>query len=130
MWRHVLTIGVSFGTMAASGVIRRFACAGAARAALLVGRGRLLVEPGALPDSVLRMVLRQGSLPAVSGVVLGVLGSFLAGRFIPSVFPNTAADAVTYLLIVPSVVVVVMLAAYIPARRAAYINPLLALRQD
>ena len=85
---------------------------------------------GALPDSVLRMVLRQGSLPAVSGVALGVLASFLAGRFIQSVFPNTAADTVTYLLIVPVVVVVVALAAYIPARRAAHINPLLALRQD
>jgi len=75
-------------------------------------------------------VLRQGSLPAVSGVALGVLASFLAGRFIQSVFPNTAADTVTYLLIVPVVVVVVALAAYIPARRAAHINQLLALRQD
>ena len=85
---------------------------------------------GALPDSVLRMVLRQGLLPAVSGIAFGVLASFLAGRLMQSVIPNTAADTVTYLLIVPAVVVVVMLAAYIPARRAAHINPLLALRQD
>jgi ABC-type antimicrobial peptide transport system permease subunit len=47
-----------------------------------------------------------------------------------SVIPNTAADTVTYLLIVPAVVVVLMLAVYIPARRAAHINPLQALRQD
>src|SRR5262245_20677448 len=42
---------VSFG-MTASGVIRRFATAAAAREALLVGRGRILVDPGALPGAV------------------------------------------------------------------------------
>ena len=65
MRRHVLTIGVSFGTMAASGVIRRFASAGAAREALLVGRGRLLVDPGALPDSV------RATIQATFGADLG-----------------------------------------------------------
>jgi histidinol dehydrogenase len=61
----VLTIGVSFGTMSASGVIRRFASAGAAREALLVGRGRLLLEPGALPDSV------RATIQATFGANLG-----------------------------------------------------------
>jgi len=75
-------------------------------------------------------VLRQSSLPAISGIAFGVVASFLAGRLMQSVIPNTAADTVTYLLIVPAVVVVLMLAVYIPARRAAHINPLQALRQD
>ncbi|HEX5107701.1 MAG TPA: ABC transporter permease [Vicinamibacterales bacterium] len=85
---------------------------------------------GALPESVLRMVLRQSSVPAISGIVSGVVASFLAGRTMQSIIPNTAADTVTYLLIVPAVVMVLMLAAYIPARRAAHIDPLRALRQD
>src|SRR5215216_2368367 len=42
--------------MAASGVIRRFASAAAAREALLVGRGRLSVDPGALPAAVRSMI--------------------------------------------------------------------------
>jgi predicted permease len=85
---------------------------------------------GALPTSVLRMILRQGSMPSVAGVAVGVLASGAVGRLIQSVFPNTAPDVVTYSLIVPVVVVVAMLAAYIPARRAARIDPLSALRQD
>ena len=52
------------------------------------------------------------------------------GGLIQGLFPGTAADLVTFLLIVPVVVTVVMLAAYIPARRAARIDPLVALRQD
>ena len=85
---------------------------------------------GALPASVLRMIMRQGSLPAAAGIVLGVLASLAAGGAIESVFPNTGGDGVTFLLIVPAVLVVVALAMYVPARRAALIDPLAALRQD
>ena len=85
---------------------------------------------GALPTSVLRMVLRQGTLPASAGVLLGVLASTAVGGLIQAAFPGTGGDVFTYLLIVPVVVIVVLLAAYIPARRAAHIDPLVALRQD
>ena len=85
---------------------------------------------GALPTSVLRMVLRQGTLPSIAGIAGGVVASIGVGGLVQSVFPGTGGDAVTYLLIVPAVVVVVLLASYIPARRAARIDPLLALRQD
>jgi ABC-type lipoprotein release transport system permease subunit len=63
-------------------------------------------------------------------VVFGIVASAAVGGVIQSVFPGTGSDLVTFLLIVPLVVIVVMLAAYIPARRAAHIDPLLALRQD
>jgi predicted permease len=85
---------------------------------------------GALPGSVLRLVMRQAALPAGAGIVLGVLTSLAAGGAIESVFPNTGGDSVTFLLIVPAVLVVVALATYVPARRAALIDPLAALRQD
>jgi histidinol dehydrogenase len=51
--------------VAASGVIRRFPSAAAAREALLVGRGRMLVDPGALPDAV------RATIRATFGADLG-----------------------------------------------------------
>ena len=85
---------------------------------------------GAVPKSVLQMILRQGTLPSVGGIAGGVVASIAVGGLVQGIIPGTATDALTFLLIVPVVVVVVMLAAYIPARRAARIDPLMALRQD
>jgi predicted permease len=85
---------------------------------------------GAVPKSVLQMILRQGTLPSVGGITGGVVASIAVGGLVQGIIPGTATDAITFLLIVPVVVVVVMLAAYIPARRAARIDPLMALRQD
>ena len=85
---------------------------------------------GALPRSVLQMILRQGVLPSVVGVVFGVVASIGVGGLTQRAFPGTAADSITYLSIVPVVVAVVLFAAYIPARRAARIDPLAALRSE
>jgi predicted permease len=86
---------------------------------------------GAAPGSVLRMVLRHGLLLAVGGIVAGAVASVAAGNLLHAVFPsNGGSDIVTYALVVPTLVAVTLLAAYIPARRAAHIDPLRALRQD
>ena len=85
---------------------------------------------GARPSSVLRMILRQDMRPAVAGIALGVIASAAAGALIQAAIPGTGGDAFTYMLIVPVVIAVLILAAYIPARRAAHIDPLGALRQD
>ena len=94
---------------------------------------------GALPGSVLGMVLRQGSLPAAVGIVAGLAASVASSRAIDAMFPTTSGDLtpvassgdlVTYLLVLPAVAVVVMAAAYLPARRASRLQPLTALRQD
>jgi predicted permease len=86
---------------------------------------------GAQSSSVLRMVLRHGSILAASGVILGIAGSVAVSGVLRAVFPGSGTiDVGTYLLVVPLLVVVTLFAAWIPARRAARIDPLVALRQE
>jgi predicted permease len=86
---------------------------------------------GAQASSVQRMVLRHGLVLSASGVALGVIGSLAAGNALRAIFPTAGAiDTATYLLVVPLLVAVTLFAAYIPARRAARIDPLMALRQE
>jgi macrolide transport system ATP-binding/permease protein len=85
---------------------------------------------GALPTAVLRMILRQGLQSSMTGIVLGVIASAAVGGLIQAFIPGTGGDTYTYLLIVPVVIVVLMLAAYVPARRAAHVDPLGVLRQE
>src|SRR2546428_1941203 len=88
---------------------------------------------GAGRSNVLRMVLRQGMVLAVAGLGVGLLGSVGAGRALAAVFPGGAGgdgrtDFVPFLLVTSAVLVVTLLAAYVPARRASRVNPTEALR--
>jgi predicted permease len=91
------------------------------------------VAVGANPSSVLRMVLRHGLLLAVGGIVVGLLGSLATRGLLSAAFPFPNAinlGLTTYVVVVPLLLAVTLAAAYIPARRAARIDPLLALRQE
>ena len=57
---------------------------------------------GAVPKSVLRMILRQGTLPSVGGIAGGVVASIAVGGLVQGVIPGTATDTITLLLIVRS----------------------------
>jgi macrolide transport system ATP-binding/permease protein len=88
---------------------------------------------GAQSATVLVMVMRHGLVLAGLGTVFGVIASTAAGGLLRAAFPfpNVAGvDVMTYVIVVPTLLGVTLLAAYLPARRAARIDPLLALRQE
>jgi predicted permease len=85
---------------------------------------------GATPEQVLRLILRQGVALAAGGMALGFLGSLAGTRLMTSVlFEVQPADPIIYAAVGILLGVVVLAASFIPARRAARLDPLIALRQ-
>jgi len=86
---------------------------------------------GALKKHVLRSLLRQ-TLPFVaSGLVIGLAFSILSSKIIQRlVFGITALDPVTYLLASLGVLVLMCVAVFFPAARAAKVSPGVVLRED
>jgi predicted permease len=86
---------------------------------------------GAAPGGVLGMVMRQGLTLAGAGVVTGLLLAFVAARAIASALYGVgAADPLAWGTAVAVLVTSAALANYIPARRAARVDPSVALRQS
>ena len=86
---------------------------------------------GASRPAVLQMALRQGLTPALYGLAAGLVGSVVAERLLKVVFPShTQTDIAAYLLVVPSLMAIAMLAALIPARSASRVDPMKALRYE
>ena len=87
---------------------------------------------GATAPTVLRMVLGQGVVLAVTGLVLGLAGSVGAGELLRAAFPSGGdqRDFLSLVLVAPVVLIVTVLATYVPARRASRINPTEALRYE
>ena len=68
---------------------------------------------------------------AAIGVVIGVAGALFATRLIQSwLFEVGPADPMTFVAVAAGLVVVSLIASYIPARRATKVDPLLAMRAD
>jgi putative ABC transport system permease protein len=83
---------------------------------------------GAQRSDVLRLVVRQGMILAAIGVVAGLIGAFGLTRVMASLLFNVRPDdPTTYLAISLLLIVVAFLACYLPARRAAKLDPVIAL---
>ena len=86
---------------------------------------------GADRRSVVANVVRETMALVAAGVVVGLAGAWGATRLLTStLFGITAMDPPTLALAIAMMTTVALLAGYIPARRAAAVNPLMALRQD
>lgn len=87
---------------------------------------------GASRGAVLRMVIRQGLVLALAGLVVGFTASVGVGELLRAVFPigDNRRDAVALAIVVTIVFAVTLLALYIPARRAADVSPVQALRDE
>ena len=86
---------------------------------------------GARPGDVLTMILGQAMRTILAGLAIGLVGSLLLTRTIGSMlFGITAADPVTFVSVILLLVVAAMLACYVPARRAATVDPMVALRYE
>ena len=87
---------------------------------------------GADRAAVVRMVLRQGLVFALVGLGVGVVASVGAGELIQAAFPtgNDQTDILALVLVIPVVLAVTFFAAYVPARQASRVDPILALRHE
>jgi ABC-type antimicrobial peptide transport system permease subunit len=86
---------------------------------------------GAAGSDVLRMVMGKGIALVATGTTLGLVMGFGLERLMNSMLFNSGGvDVVAYVIVVPTLFLVTMLATYVPARRASRIAPTQALRYE
>ncbi|MFN0121121.1 MAG: ABC transporter permease [Blastocatellia bacterium] len=86
---------------------------------------------GASAGTVLRMITTQGMKLILVGMAIGLIAAFFLTRFLSGVlYGVSATDPLTFVVIVALLLVIALLACWIPARRAARVDPLVALRYE
>ena len=86
---------------------------------------------GASPRAILLLVVGQGAVVAAAGLVIGLGAAFALSRFMESLlFGVGATDPLTFTAIPLALALVALLACYVPARRAAKIDPTVSLRSE
>jgi predicted permease len=86
---------------------------------------------GATQDRVVRLVLGQGVALTVAGVVVGLIGAFWLVHLLAALlYGVVATDTLTFAAVGVVLLGVALVASYLPARRAARVDPVIAMRAD
>jgi putative ABC transport system permease protein len=86
---------------------------------------------GALPSSIFRLIVGQGMIVALGSIGLGLLGALACTRLMGSLLFGVAAwDPITFATSAVLIAAVALLACWLPARRAARVDPIEALRTE
>jgi ABC-type antimicrobial peptide transport system permease subunit len=86
---------------------------------------------GAAPQGIARGVLQQGATYALAGIVVAIPAAFALSRVMRSVvFGVTTHDPVTFVALPIAVLSIALAAAYLPARRAARVDPVTTMRSE
>jgi putative ABC transport system permease protein len=86
---------------------------------------------GARTENVRRLAMKHGLTPAFIGVVVGVIGALAATRLATSMLYGVAPrDPLTFVGVVTLLVLIALGAAWLPARRATRVDPMIALRSE
>lgn len=86
---------------------------------------------GAAQGAVVQMIMRQGVAIAAAGLVLGLLGALALNRVMASLlFGVEPTDPATFLAVSATIVGVALVACFLPARRAAQVDPMVVLRDE
>jgi predicted permease len=86
---------------------------------------------GAPPPSVVGLVVRQGMALALAGLAIGICGALAFGRFLDKLLFGVApTDPATFAIIAAALATTALIACLIPARRAAGVDPIVALRNE
>jgi len=86
---------------------------------------------GATREQIVAMILRQGLMKAGAGLAIGLVGAFFFTRVLRKMlFDVSPIDPVAYGVVVALLLLVALAASWLPARRAAKVDPVIALRAE